>query len=192
MFDVSDLWYVGRGSGLVAEAVLTAAVVLGTVSTVPGGRTGVRRRVALQGLHRQLTMAGVVLLVLHVGTLVLDRWVDLDLVDLVVPFGSSYRTLWLGLGTLAVDLLAAVVVTSLLRTHLAPRAWRSVHLLAYAAWAMAVVHGLQAGTDAGALPVRLLAAGCATAVGTALVVRLEATRVGRRHPAPGEPIGVRR
>ena len=120
MLDESTLWYLGRGSGFVAEVVLTAVVVLGAVATAPGGPGAVRRRVLTQGLHRQLTLAGVVILVVHVGSLVLDRYVDLDLIDVIVPFGSTYRRFLLGMGTLAVDLAAVVVVTSLLRHRMNP------------------------------------------------------------------------
>ena len=95
----STLWFIGRGSGLIAEVLLTTVVVLGALSAAPGGLGTVRRRVITQGLHRQLTLAGVVILVVHITSMVLDQYVDLDLVDVVVPFGSSYRTIWLGLGT---------------------------------------------------------------------------------------------
>lgn len=188
MFDATDLWYIGRGSGLVAVVVLTVTVVLGMLSTVPGRRGGPRRRVLLQGVHRQLTLAGVVLIVLHIGCLVADRWVDVDLVDTLLPFGSTYRRFWLGLGTLAVDLMVVVVVTSLLRQRMAPAAWRAVHWLAYATWALAVAHGLMAGTDARARPVQLLAAVCVNAVLLALIARVQA---GRAPVSPGETIPAR-
>ncbi len=191
MFDPSLLWYLGRGSGLVAEVLLTLVVVMGAVSSAPGGSGSVRRRVLLQGLHRQLPLAGVVVLVVHIGTLVLDTYVDLDLVDVVLPFGSTYRTVWLGLGTLALDLAAVVVVTSLLRSHLGPRSWRATHLLAYVAWAMAMAHGLMSGSDVGSLPVRWLAAGCVGAVGMALTYRVESARSANRRAPVGERLAVR-
>ena len=185
MLDQSTLWYLGRGSGFVAEVVLTAVVVLGAVATAPGGPGAVRRRVLTQGLHRQLTLAGVVILVVHVGSLVLDRYVDLDLIDVIVPFGSTYRRFFLGMGTLAVDLAAVVVVTSLLRHRMNPRLWRGAHFAAYAAWALAVAHGLLTGTDVGTPWVRWLAAGCVASVGMAVTYRVEAARSARRHTPVG-------
>ncbi len=185
-WDVSMLWYIGRGSGLVAEVLLTVVLVLGTVSAVPGGRRSIRRRVVDQGLHRQLTLAAVVILMVHITSLVLDQYVDLDLVDVLIPFGSSYRTVWLGLGTLAVDLTVVIVVTSLLRHRMTPRAWRAVHFTAYGAWALAVAHGLLSGTDATEAAVIWLTAACVAAVAMAVTYRLEvarasqSTRVGER------------
>lgn len=188
----STLWFIGRGSGLIAEVLLTTVIVLGALSAAPGGPGSLRRRVITQGLHRQLTLAGVVILGVHITSMVLDQYVDLDLVDVVVPFGSSYRTVWLGLGTLAVDLAVVVVVTSLLRRHMGPRAWRMTHLLAYLAWGMAVAHGLMAGTDISSPWVRGLAAGCVGAVGMAVTYRVESARTSRRHaPAGGRLETVR-
>lgn len=184
-WDGSTLWFIGRGSGLIAEVLLTAVVVLGVLSAAPGGPDSVRRRVITQGLHRQLTLAGVVILVVHIASMVLDEYVDLDLVDVFLPFGSSYRTVWLGLGTLAVDLAVVVVVTSLLRRHMGPRSWRTTHLLAYLAWGMAMVHGLLTGTDLSSPWVRGLAAGCVAAVGMAVTYRIEAARASRRHSPAG-------
>ena len=69
------------------------------------------------------------------------------LVDVVVPFVGAYRPFWLGLGALALDLLAALIVTSLLRARIGLRAWRAVHWVAYACWPVALVHGLGTGSD---------------------------------------------
>lgn len=189
-WDVSMLWYIGRGSGLVAEVLLTVVLVLGTVSAIPGGRRSIRRRVVDQGLHRQLTLAAVVVLVVHITSLVLDQYVDLDALDVLIPFGSSYRTIWLGMGTLAVDLTMVIVVTSLFRHRLTPGLWRGLHFTAYGAWSLAVAHGFFSGTDATETAVIWLTAGCVAAVAMAVTFRLEAARsnksgrVGERLGAP--------
>jgi hypothetical protein len=48
-------------------------------------------------------------------------------VSIVVPFASSYQPLWTGLGTVALDLMLAVAVSSALRQHLGARTWRILH-----------------------------------------------------------------
>jgi hypothetical protein len=68
-------------------------------------------------------------------------------VSAIVPFTSAYRRLWLGLGTVAVDLLLAVTISSLLRQRVGYRAWRALHWLAYASWPVALLHGIGTGTD---------------------------------------------
>jgi sulfoxide reductase heme-binding subunit YedZ len=88
-----------------------------------------------------------VVLVAHIVTSVLDSFAPIKVADAVLPFGASYRPLWLGLGALSFDILVALVVTSLVRRRLGYKAWRAIHWLAYASWPVAVLHGLGTGTD---------------------------------------------
>jgi sulfoxide reductase heme-binding subunit YedZ len=90
-----------------------------------------------------------VVVALGIGTrsLMFDPYAQLNLVDLIVPFGSQYRPLWVGLGALALDLVIAIVVTSLLRERIGQRVWRAVHWFAYAMWPIALLHGIGSGTD---------------------------------------------
>jgi len=66
---------------------------------------------------------------------------------MVLPFMSAYERLWIGLGTVAVDLVAAVIVTSLLRDRLRPAVWRAVHWLSYASYPVTVVHSIGSSKD---------------------------------------------
>jgi sulfoxide reductase heme-binding subunit YedZ len=91
---------------------------------------------------------------------------------MVLPFSSSYRTLAIGLGTLAVDLGGAVLATSLLRRRLGFGAWRAVHWLAYLAWPAAFAHSLTAGNDLGIWWVALIEWASAAAVATAVLTKL--------------------
>jgi sulfoxide reductase heme-binding subunit YedZ len=54
-----------------------------------------------------------------------------------------------GMGALALDLLIAVMATSLLRRHIGRRAWRLVHWSTWALWPVALAHALGSGTDVG-------------------------------------------
>jgi sulfoxide reductase heme-binding subunit YedZ len=165
------LWYLARASGLVAMVLLSATVVLGIVSSV-GWASARWPRFASQALHRNLSLLCVALIGIHVASIVGDGYVPISLADAVIPFRSPYRTLWVGLGACAFDLLLAVVLTSALRRHLGARAWRSVHWLAYACWPVALVHGLGSGTDTRLGLVELLYVACAGAVGVAALWRL--------------------
>lgn len=140
------LWYLNRGTGLVLLVLLTLSVVLGVLAL--GGRPGRGLpRFAVQQLHRNVALLALVALVAHVATAVLDTFVDIRWWHAVVPFGAAYEPLWVALGTLAVDVVLVVVVTSLLRTRLRRRAWHAVHLGAWAAWALALAHTLGIGSD---------------------------------------------
>lgn len=138
--DTQVLWYLSRASGLVSLALFTATVVLGLLTAGRLGTPGFPR-FAVQSLHRNLSVLSLVFLLVHIGGAVLDGYVEIRWVDALVPFASAYDPFWLGLGALSLDLVLAVVITSLLRTRLSPGVWRGVHLASYAAWPVAVVHG---------------------------------------------------
>jgi len=140
------LWYVSRATGLVSFMLLSLVVVLGVTIARRGKVPGLPRFAGV-GLHRNAALFALVLLVIHIVTAIVDPFVTIGWVSAVVPFTSSYEPLWLGLGALAIDLTATVVVTSLLRFRIGLRAWRIVHWLAYALWPLAAVHGIGAAAD---------------------------------------------
>jgi hypothetical protein len=111
------LWYATRATGLVALAMLSYCVVLGVLTTV---RFESRKwpRFLTVGLHRNVSLIAVAFLALHVVTTVADTYTSIGLFDVFVPFGSSYRPFWLGLGAVASDLLLALILTSLGRLRL--------------------------------------------------------------------------
>lgn len=167
----SPLWYATRATGEIALVLLTVTVVLGIVGS-SGAASRSWPRVVTAGLHRNVSLLAVAFVAVHVATTLLDSFVHIGLATAVVPFSSGYRTFWLGLGTIASDLLLAVALTSLVRDRLPRRAWRAVHWLGYACWPAAVWHGLGTGTD-GRLPwLLLLDAACLVAVAAAAWWRL--------------------
>jgi methionine sulfoxide reductase heme-binding subunit len=168
------LWFTSRGTGLVSLLLLTATVVLGSVHS---GRVATIRwpRFTVHAVHRNLSLLALGFLAVHVATAIIDPYAGIGWVDALVPFVSSYHPFWLGLGTLALDLILALIITSLLRTRLPLRLWRGVHLCAYGLWPIALAHGLGIGGADSRLPwVLAVDAVCALAVVLALVRRLTA------------------
>lgn len=141
------LWFVTRGSGAVALLLLTFSVVLGVTGSTRW-KTSRWPRFLVLGLHRNVTLLAIAFVGVHVVTTVADAFAPVHLLDAVVPFRSPYRPVWLGLGTVAFDLLLALTITSLLRARIGARAWRLVHWLAYASWPVAILHSLGTGSDA--------------------------------------------
>lgn len=176
------LWYLNRATGLTSLVLMTLTVVLGTVVRRHGRIPGLPR-FAVQGLHRNVGLLSALLLVTHVGTAIVDSYVDIGASSAVVPFVSGYRPFAVGLGTLAVDLFLLVLATSLLRHRLPIRAWKAVHLTSYLLWPLAFVHGITAGTDLGGGWLLALVAGCAVAATWSSVAALVARRAA---PPPAE------
>ena len=165
------LWFVSRGSGLALLVVLSAVLVLG-VATRTGSAPRRTPGFVWAELHRTLALFSVAFLLLHVATAILDPYVSIGWAATVLPFTSGYRALAVGLGTLAVDLGGAVLLTSLARGRLRYRAWRAAHWLAYLAWPAALAHSLTAGNDLRTWWVALIVLGCVAAVATAVLARL--------------------
>ncbi len=168
------LWYASRGTGLVSLLLVTAATVVGILSS---SRVATPRwpRSVVASLHRNLSLLTLVLLAVHISTAIIDPYAGIRWLDAVVPFFSVYQPFWLGLGAVALDLMLAVIVTSLLRTRLSLSTWRAVHLTSYAMWPLVLLHGLgNGGTDRHQLWVLSLYVGCALAVVAAAIRRLTA------------------
>ena len=167
------LWFVSRATGVASVVMLTVVLVLGMLTASRRPPQGIRSAVVM-GLHRSLALGASVFLVVHIVTAVVESYVDIDAISAIVPFTSGYESAWVGLGTIAVDLAAAVMVTSLLRHRLPERLWRTVHLTAFAFWPLAVVHGIAMST--GDEPIlRGLTIGSAVAGDAAIGWRLFAT-----------------
>ncbi len=166
----SVYWYLTRASGTVSLILLTASVVIGIAAIARVRGPGVPRFV-VDGVHRTASLLAVAFLVVHIITSVLDSFASISLVDAVIPFVGSYRPLWLGLGTVAFDLLLAVAITSLVRDRMGHATWRGVHWLAYLAWPVAVVHGLGTGSDVHQSWLQLITVACVLAVLAAVVGR---------------------
>src|ERR1035438_7103945 len=165
------LWFVSRASGLVLLVLFSAVIVLGVASRMGAGPRRWPRFVFVE-LHRTLALFLIAFLALHVLTAILDPFVSIGWAATVLPFTSGYRTLAIGLGTLAVDFGGAVLITSVARARLGFRAWRAVHWLAYLAWPAAFAHSLTAGNDLGIWWVAVIEWWCGLAAATAVVARI--------------------
>lgn len=140
------LWYTTRATGLVTLLLFTSVVVLGSLvaNRVGGATVG---RFELSELHRSLSMVAVVFLVIHIATTVVDSFVSTGLISVVVPFTSAYKRVPVALGAVAFDLIAAVWISSLLKTRLANETWRFIHWFSWLGWSIAIVHAFTTGTD---------------------------------------------
>jgi len=171
-------WYTARAAGVVAYALLTGGVLLG-VLLAGRARLPCWPQFAVTDVHRFVALLTGAFVLLHVYTLLLDTYVHTSVAAVLVPGASSYRPFWVALGTVALELLAAVGISNLFRKRLGHARWRRIHYLTFVVWAAATVHGMGAGTDAGAGWLRLL-----YVVSVGSVTAAVAWRVGARRLAP--------
>lgn len=172
-----DLWYASRATGIVALVLLTATIVLGIL--VAGRAPSARPGFARSELHRRVSSVAVAFVALHVLTAVLDSYAHIGWWATVVPFTSSYHRAWVALGTIGVDLLLAVAISSALRRRIPARAWRALHWLAYLSWPVAISHTLGLGPDTRFSWALVLVGGCSAAIAGAALWRGASTARAR-------------
>jgi len=133
-------------AGVFALIGLCASVGLGLVATDrmflhPG------QRVFIQAAHRAASFGAVSFLIIHIITEILAQRVHV--IDSVVPFLSPFRTFYIGLGTIASDLIILLVITGIMRSRFNATGkawrWRAIHYTSYAALVFGVWHGLLGG-----------------------------------------------
>jgi methionine sulfoxide reductase heme-binding subunit len=172
-----SLWFASRAAGVVVLVLLTATLVVGALHAGRASAAG-WPRFAVSDVHRNLSLLAASFLAVHVASAVADGYAGIRWLEVLVPFVSDYHPFWLGLGAVALDLLLAALVTSLLRARIPRRAWRLVHLVSYPMWPVALLHGIGiGGADSGLGWMIALDVGCVLAV-----VGAVAARVSARHP----------
>ena len=162
-------WLASRSAGIVAYLLLSASVLLGLAMALrlaPPRATAV-----LRAAHERLALLALGAVAAHALLLLGDGWLHPGLGGILVPFTMSYRPVWTGLGILAGYLAAGLSLTYYARRRIGARRWRNAHRLIPVAWAMAAVHVIGAGTDAGSLWLE---------VPIALAMSLVLTLLGRR------------
>ena len=136
-------------AGVFALIGLTGSVLVGLVATdrivmTPG------HRVMAQAVHRAISFGALTFLVIHIVTEILAQRVHV--IDAFIPFLSPFRTFYIGLGTIASDLIILIVVTSILRKRFTAHGkawrWRAIHYSSYVAFVLGVLHGLLGGRAA--------------------------------------------
>ena len=181
-------WLASRSAGVVAYLLLSASVVLGLAMALD--LFPPRARALVRPIHERVALVALAALAAHGLLLLGDGFLRPGLGGILVPFATSYRPVWTGMGILGGYLAAGLSLTYYARRRLGARRWRAAHRLIPIAWAMAVVHAIGAGSDAGSLWLQVPLALTMAAVLTLLGHRLlggrptRGARPPRRAPVP--------
>lgn len=164
------IWYAARASGVAAYVILSLTVSLGISM---GGKAQSSRwpRFATEDIHRFGGLLVGSLIGVHVLTIAADSFLPFSIGQLVIPFTSTYRPLWTGLGICAAELLLALAITNHYRKRMPYRLWRVMHYANFGVWSLASVHGMLSGTDRSALWLVLIYAVAIGTVGALLLWR---------------------
>jgi len=171
-------WILARVAGLGSYAALAIALVTGIgLRTAVFDWLGSNR--AVRALHEYTTVLWVPLAALHLLSLLLDTTARIGILDLFVPFHSSYGTLAIGVGALSLDLLVVVTIAAYLKRRMRQQAWLWLHRVAYVAFGLVFLHAVLSGTDFSDPLVSAITWGSAAALLTLAIARV----LGGRLPA---------
>lgn len=174
--DISLVWVAERATGITGLVLLSLSTFLGAVLSA-GWRSPRFPEVRSVSLHRNISLMTLVFVLLHVVAAIADQYVQIPLASAIIPFTADYKMVWVGLGTIAFDLLLAVLITSYLRDKINPRLWRLIHDLTYILWAVATIHTLGAAYERSLTFIT-------AALGVILVVPTVILRYTRPHQRP--------
>jgi methionine sulfoxide reductase heme-binding subunit len=179
-------WLASRSAGIVAYVLLSLAVVLGLAMALrlaPAPWRG-----ALRLGHERIALLALGAIGAHGVLLLGDPWLRPALTQLVLPFSLSYRPVWTALGIVAFDLAAVLSLTYYARRRLGTRRWRTAHRFIPIAWALAALHVIGAGTDAGELWLQAVLAATIAAILSLLGWRLVMPPQRVPAPRPAAPV----
>ncbi len=139
-------WLLSRSSG-VGSAVALELALLSGMALRTGALGWLTHNRGVRVLHDYSSFLWLPLAVVHVVALLLDPTARISLIDLVVPFGTPYGAIAIGLGTISMQLLAVVMISSWLRPRMTNEVWIALHRLSYPAFVALAAHTLLGGTD---------------------------------------------
>jgi sulfoxide reductase heme-binding subunit YedZ len=145
--DLAPVWTTARASGMAALLCSSLALAAGLLMALrPITLRG--HKLELRAAHEALALATFALLVVHGVSLFLDPVLKPGVTGVLVPFGSGFARLGVGLGQIAAYGMVGLGLTFYARRRLGSERWRRAHRAIPIFWAMAVGHAALTGTDA--------------------------------------------
>jgi len=148
-------WYITRAAGWIAYFLLWFSMVWGLAIPTKFFEKVLSPTFAVD-FHEYLSLLSLGFIVLHVSVLLIDQYLPFTLVQILVPFMSTYRPLWVGLGVIGFYLSALVTVTFYLRKKIGQKRFKLIHTLSLGAYMGVILHAFFAGSDSSLAGVQLI------------------------------------
>src|SRR5512138_3299589 len=139
-------WYLTRASGLMGYFLIWLSTAWGLVVSSKILDRFVERAFTYD-FHEFLSWLGLAFIGVHVAVLMVDKYLPYSIWQILIPFLSPYRPLWVGVGVIAFYLSLLVTITFYIKSRIGASAFRKIHYLSFLAYFGATLHGLYAGTD---------------------------------------------
>ena len=165
-----NFWYLSRASGVIAYTLFWLAVVFGLLLSARLGKHFNAARVF--ALHQYLSLVAVGFAAFHAGVLLADNFLNLNIWQILLPFGFQTERVGVALGQLGFWLLFICAFSFYVKQYIGQSAWRWLHFLTFFAYMFISIHVFMVGSDSRALPLLLFYAGSQTLVFLLITYRL--------------------
>lgn len=176
---VQAMWYLTRAAGLLAYLLLWLSTAWGLAVTSKIFDP-ILHRAFTYDMHQFLSLLAIGFTVLHIGVLVVDRYLPFSAAQIFIPFIAPYRPIWVGVGIIGLYLTLLVTLTFYIRRWIGQKTFRAIHLSSFLAYAAVTVHGLMAGTDSALWAMQMIYAGTSLVIVFLTVYWVAFNRLGRR------------
>ena len=140
-------WDIARAGGFTAYILLTLSVVVGLALSTKLQSPSRWPRLINSELHNFLTLLSTIFLVIHVLAVWLDPFTHFGWSEVLIPFASYYRPIWMAFGIVALYLGIAIGISTLLRKRIGYNWWRRLHVLTLVIFLLTAIHGFFTGSD---------------------------------------------
>lgn len=192
---MSTLWYsvtwdIARAGGITAYLLMALSVIIGLALSL---RLQSARwpRLINNELHNFLSLLGLVFVIIHVLAVWIDPFTKFGWSDVFIPFLSSYRTIWLALGIIALYLGIAIGISTWLRPRIGYQWWRRLHYLTFLLFILVTLHGMMTGTDTRTWWAIALYAGSSLVVGLLTTIRIVKSAQAPKKHAPHSALAMK-
>lgn len=139
-------WIFARAAGITGYVLLSALTLSGL-----GIKTGLIYKfidpVPAWIMHKYLGISTAFAILVHLTALFLDPLLKFGLYEILVPFASGYKNLYVALGIIGFYMFVAVIFSSIFLFMKPYILWRLLHYLPYPIFVLIFLHGIFTGTD---------------------------------------------
>jgi predicted ferric reductase len=139
-------WYTSRAAGIASYLLMFIIIFMGEGMT-SGFAYQFASPVRIWLTHKYLGISLGITIIIHMLSLLMDKFIGFNIGDILIPFYSSYQPFLLNLGIFAFYILIIVLISSIFIRLEKPYLWRKIHYFVYPMFLLALIHGLFLGSD---------------------------------------------
>lgn len=169
--DSPFMWWAGRALGMLAYTALWLSTLFGVLVSSRGAG-GLLDRAVLIDLHGRWALMALASTALHTLVILVDPHSGVSALSAFVPVASQRLAGPIALGTFGGWGMLVLGVSTYFMDRIPKTAWRAIHATAFGTFALALVHGIWAGSETQVLAIKVYYAGTTAVVMGAVFQRI--------------------